>query len=245
MTMFHTLHAGIRDQDGKDVLQEKQTFPGRATQLMKQVKIITLWNSAVTEPCIQHRGSKRHRSCGRNVWIFACNLEAWSATVHGVTKSWTWLSHWTELGAKTEILPDSWVMKGKFRLRDWKQSHREVKQQFETLMKVKWMSLGPGTPSSQWREVGTLMKVKWTGWGPETPIFPVEGGLCWRRPGEWVGRWDTRDWTLKWVHKKYTWGVVCSCEFRLMNLQRAGKHRSIPFLSFIKPILHEMFPWYL
>ena len=79
-------------------------------------------------------------------------------------------------------------MKGKFRLRDCKQSYREVKQQFETLMKVKWMSLGPGTPSSQWREVGTLMKVKWTGWGPETPIFPVEGGLCWRRPGEWVGR---------------------------------------------------------
>ena len=25
--------------------------------------------------------------------------EAWSAAVHGVTKSWTWLSNWTELNS--------------------------------------------------------------------------------------------------------------------------------------------------
>ena len=25
--------------------------------------------------------------------------EAWSAAIHGVTKSWTWLSDWTELNA--------------------------------------------------------------------------------------------------------------------------------------------------
>ena len=200
-------------------LQGKQTFPGRAAQLMKQVKIITLRNSAVTEPCTQHWGSRRHGSYGRNVWIFACNWEAWRTAVHGVTKSWTRLSDWTELGAKTKILPDSWVMKGKFRLRGCEQSHREVQQQFGTLMKVKWMSRGPETPCSQWRESGALIKVRWTSWGPETPLFSVEGGLCWRRLGKWLGRWDTRDWTLKRVHKKNTWGVVCSCEFRLMNLQ--------------------------
>ena len=30
--------------------------------------------------------------------------EAWHATVHGVTKSWTWLSDWTELNSKQELL---------------------------------------------------------------------------------------------------------------------------------------------
>ena len=30
--------------------------------------------------------------------------KAWCAAVHGVTKSWTWLSDWTELRTKAEIL---------------------------------------------------------------------------------------------------------------------------------------------
>ena len=30
--------------------------------------------------------------------------EAWCAVVHGVTKSWTWLSHWTELNWMQETL---------------------------------------------------------------------------------------------------------------------------------------------
>ena len=69
-------------------------------------------------------------------------------------------------------------MKRKFRLRDCEQNHREVEQQFQTLMKAKWMSWGPGTQCYQWRGVETLIKVQWTNWGPKTPIFPVEGGLC-------------------------------------------------------------------
>ena len=35
------------------------------------------------------------------------NREAWCAAVHGVTKSWTWLSNWTELNRKKRRnLPD-------------------------------------------------------------------------------------------------------------------------------------------
>ena len=30
--------------------------------------------------------------------------EAWHATVHGVTKSWTWLSNWTEAIIYYEII---------------------------------------------------------------------------------------------------------------------------------------------
>ena len=31
------------------------------------------------------------------LWELVMNREAWRVTVHGVTKSWTWLSDWTEL----------------------------------------------------------------------------------------------------------------------------------------------------
>ena len=30
-------------------------------------------------------------------WEFVMDREAWSAVIHGVTKSWTWLSDWAEL----------------------------------------------------------------------------------------------------------------------------------------------------
>ena len=40
--------------------------------------------------------------------------EAWHAAVHGVAKSWTWLSDWTELNSS----PDRWLLRQRMRWLD-------------------------------------------------------------------------------------------------------------------------------
>ena len=44
------------------------------------------------------------------LWELVMDREAWRAAVHGVTKSWTWLSDWTEL-IQFDIL-SIWYLKG-------------------------------------------------------------------------------------------------------------------------------------
>ena len=44
------------------------------------------------------------------LWQLATDREAWRAAVHGVTRSWTWLSDWTELNIlKSIIQVNHWI----------------------------------------------------------------------------------------------------------------------------------------
>ena len=41
--------------------------------------------------------------CLSKFWELVMDREAWHVAVHGVAKSWTWLSDWTELNAKVLV----------------------------------------------------------------------------------------------------------------------------------------------
>ena len=50
-----------------------------------------------------------HRLEGCELQDMVMDREAWRAAIHGVAKSWTWLSDWTELNWKVKMLLQSYV----------------------------------------------------------------------------------------------------------------------------------------
>ena len=60
-------------------------------------------------------------------WDLVIDREAWRATVHGVPKSWTWLSDWTELTSDPEKFQrnSEWIHDWSDFKTNWKQNWRQ------------------------------------------------------------------------------------------------------------------------
>ena len=55
------------------------------------------WESQTLESPLDCKEIKPVTPEGNQSWILVMDRETWHATVHGVPKSWIWLSNWTEL----------------------------------------------------------------------------------------------------------------------------------------------------
>ena len=101
----------------------KETSPGcLSEELMLKLKLQyfghLMWRTDSFEKTLMlgKIGSRRRRGQRRMRWVDSTDMdlgvlwelvmvrEAWCAEVHGVTKSWTWLSDWTELNWTSQKL---------------------------------------------------------------------------------------------------------------------------------------------
>ena len=61
------------------------------------------------------------------LWEIVKHGESWSAAVHGIAKSWTWLSDWTELNKLRALRAKSWLIGNEPDAgRDWRQKEKEA-----------------------------------------------------------------------------------------------------------------------